>query len=137
MAAVNGLAEQLLQLQQLGALAAVIFHEERRMAADLAQPRQPGQDLDAASVETVILNALPGLVPQPLQVSQVELLLLPGQLREKTVLDFRGQLGEHLFFQPAQDKGAHLRRQRYGAVFRYLWFNLCSRAAVFLHKCFL
>ena len=81
-----------------------IAHEPR-MAANLAQARKSGEDMDFALGQAFFGNGLHHLLAAAAQLSQVEFALLGIQLAIATLLDALGQVFRHVPLEPAQEQG--------------------------------
>ncbi len=101
MAAVDGAVKDLQQKFQLAAAAAVVFNKKRRVAANLAQPGQDGEDLYLTAVKAVFLYFILKILLRLQEVSQVKLMLFSRHGAGHFILRFGRQFLEDFFFQPA------------------------------------
>ncbi|MNR23626.1 hypothetical protein D3C85_1406560 [compost metagenome] len=69
------------------------------MAAELAKPGQPGEDLDPVFLQIIVLKMLKGLRLKLSEVSCIQLFLLRQQLRGLHSFDFLRQLLQNIRLQ--------------------------------------
>ncbi len=97
--------------ERLGLAAGGVAADQRRMAADLAQPRERGQNVHLALVDALLLDHLHHLIAAAAQFGQVEFALLVAERAVEPLLDAVGQILRDVFFQAAQQQRAQLRRK--------------------------
>ena len=102
--AIDRVAHELHAGVELGAPAGVIVVVQARVAADLAELGEFGQNLELLLLELLGLTML-HLLGDTVLVGKVKLALLALQMREDGVLDLLGQVGDHVLLDAAQHEG--------------------------------
>ena len=93
------------------AAAAVVFHKQRRVTAELPQAGQDRQNLDPALVKSFGFDFLFKLLPRTHQPRRIEPGLFRRHRRAQPALDFFRQFLQYGMFHPAQQERTDMPRQ--------------------------
>ena len=106
MLALHGAVNQVHTGLHFGRAALIVFKQQRRVAADLADPRKLREDLDLAFAEALVALLFQKIL-HPQHLGVVELLLFLPEADDVRLLHLLRKILQHLGLQSAQDKGRH------------------------------